>query len=142
MIRSILLRALVFFVVLIPLLTVVSCLRLKVIEAHALVTAFQSYGVPTVPVRSPSSPSVHEPPSSSRVVGPPSVRADFIDRVLRAYHSSALGEGQHIYDDGVQFGIDPVFALAFFMHESSFGLAGEATASFNPGNIRCLPGVF
>ena len=31
-----------------------------------------------------------------------------------------------MYDLGVKYGIDPVFALAFFMHESLFGTTGEA----------------
>ncbi len=40
---------------------------------------------------------------------------------------------------GVKYGIDPAFALAFFMHESSFGTQGEAQASLSLGNLRCIP---
>ncbi len=72
------------------------------------------------------------------LVAPPSVNADFINRVLVRYHSPAVGEGQAVYDDGVKYGIDPVFALAFFMHESSFGTTGEARASLSIGNLRCV----
>jgi hypothetical protein len=55
------------------------------------------------------------------VLGSPSIPADLIDRVLSAYGSPAVGTGQSLYDGGVQYGIDPVWALAFFMHEDSFG---------------------
>ena len=72
------------------------------------------------------------------LVGSPTVSADFINRVLVRYHSPAVGEGQTIYNDGVKYGIDPVFALAFFMHESSFGTTGEARASLSIGNLRCV----
>ena len=73
------------------------------------------------------------------VIGNPSISADFINQVLAAYHSPAKGKGQALYDLGVQYGIDPVFALAFFMHESSFGTRGEAVNSLSLGNLRCIP---
>ena len=37
------------------------------------------------------------------------------------------------------YGIDPAFALAFFMHESTFGTMGEARSSLSLGNLRCIP---
>ena len=73
------------------------------------------------------------------VVGSPTVSADFINRVLAAYGSPAAGLGQDIYDLGVHYGIDPVYALAFFQHESSFGRTGEAQTTMSPGNERCIP---
>ena len=73
------------------------------------------------------------------VVSNPSLAADFINQVLSYYHSPAAGKGQALYDLGKQYGIDPGFALAFFMHESSFGTQGEATKSLSLGNIRCIP---
>lgn len=75
---------------------------------------------------------------SYAVVGPPTVSADFLNRVLAAYHSPAAGLGQAIYDLGVRYGIDPVYALAFFQHESSFGVTGEAQTTMSPGNERCI----
>lgn len=66
----------------------------------------------------------------------PSVSADFINQVLDYYHSPAAGKGQALYDDGVKYGIDPVYALAFFMQESSFGTQGVATMTHSLGNIR------
>jgi Mannosyl-glycoprotein endo-beta-N-acetylglucosaminidase len=78
------------------------------------------------------------PPDYS-VSGPPTVNATLINRVLAAYHSPAAGKGQALYDDGVNYGIDPVFALAFFLHESTFGTAGVALVTHSLGNIRCTP---
>lgn len=45
-----------------------------------------------------------------------------------------------MYDQGVAYGIDPVFALAFFHHESTFGLRGVAVVTLSIGNIRCTTG--
>jgi Mannosyl-glycoprotein endo-beta-N-acetylglucosaminidase len=73
------------------------------------------------------------------ILGPPTVSATFIDQVLSANNSPAAGNGQAIYNDGVKYGIDPVFALAFFMHESSFGTTGIAQLTLSPGNLRCIP---
>lgn len=73
------------------------------------------------------------------VLGKPTISADFINRVLASYNSPAAGKGQTLYDMGVKYDIDPAFALAFFMHESSFGTQGEARLSFSLGNLRCIP---
>jgi hypothetical protein len=64
--------------------------------------------------------------SSYAVQGSPTVSAAFIDQVLHSYGSPAAGQGQNFYNLGQQYGIDPVFALAWFNHESSFGEAGMA----------------
>lgn len=80
---------------------------------------------------------VHTGPYS--VLGKPTITAAFINQVLAAYHSPAAGKGQALYDYGVQYDIDPAFALAFFMHESSFGTAGEARLTLALGNLRCIP---
>ena len=74
------------------------------------------------------------------VLGSPSIAADLIDRVLSAYGSPATGTGQSLYDLGVQYGIDPVWALAFFLHEDSFGKTGIGAANHSLGNIRCSAG--
>lgn len=81
------------------------------------------------------------PPQASpySVIGNPSISIDFINQVLAAYHSPASGKGEALYNLGVQYNIDPVFALAFFMHESSFGTKGEAANSLSLGNLRCIP---
>jgi hypothetical protein len=78
--------------------------------------------------------------TNTGVEGKPTISADFINKILAAYHSRAVGTGQALYDDGVQYGIDPVYALAFFQHESTFGTTGVARATLSLGNIRCTPG--
>ncbi|HTK10563.1 MAG TPA: glucosaminidase domain-containing protein [Ktedonobacteraceae bacterium] len=72
------------------------------------------------------------------VLGRPTVTAAFINEVLASYHSPAAGKGQALYDLGIKYGIDPVFALAFFMHESTFGTRGEAAITMSLGNLRCI----
>ena len=76
--------------------------------------------------------------SSYIVTGKPTISASFIDRVLAAYDSPAKGKGQALSDLGIKYGIDPVYALAFFLHESHFGETGEATVTLSLGNERCL----
>lgn len=73
------------------------------------------------------------------VLGKPTIKADFINRVLASYGSPTAGMGQQLYDLGVKYGIDPVYALAFFMHESLFGTTGEARVTMSLGNSRCIP---
>jgi hypothetical protein len=74
------------------------------------------------------------------VTGEPSIDAAFIDSVLQRYHSPASGAGEVFYAQGVKYGIDPVFALAFFMEESTFGTKGVARTTHSLGNIRATPG--
>jgi hypothetical protein len=86
----------------------------------------------------PASPSSQNEQSYA-VLGPPTVSVAFINRVLAAYHSPAAGLGQALYEDGVSTGIEQVYALAFFLHESSFGTTGEARKTLALGNERCIP---
>jgi hypothetical protein len=72
--------------------------------------------------------------------GKPSLSVDFINSVLDHYHSPAAGKGQALYDYGIKYGIDPAYALAFFMHESSFGTTGVAKVTHSLGNIRASKG--
>jgi len=73
------------------------------------------------------------------VLGKPTISAAFINQVLASYNSPTAGMGQDLYDLGVKYGIDPVYPLAFFMHESLFGTTGEARATLSLGNERCIP---
>ena len=75
--------------------------------------------------------------SSSSVIGGPSLSASFIDHVLATYHSPAVGLGRVLVADSQQFQIDDSYALAFFLHESSFGTTGVARFTHSLGNIRC-----
>ncbi len=74
------------------------------------------------------------------LVNEPTVSADFIDQVLDYYQSPARGKGQALYDYGVQYGIDPAYALAFFMQESTLGTRGVAAVTRSLGNIRATAG--
>jgi hypothetical protein len=76
--------------------------------------------------------------SGTSIYGSPTLTADQINTILAAYHSPAAGTGQALYDLGVQYGIDPAYALAFFMHESTLGTQGEARATLALGNERCI----
>lgn len=78
-------------------------------------------------------------PGPYSVLGKPTISADFINQVLTSYHSPTAGMGQTLYDLGVKYGIDPVYPLAFFMHESLFGTTGEARVTLSLGNSRCIP---
>ena len=94
--------------------------------------------VPT-PTPQPTPASQQQGTAPYTVVAAPSISADFINQVLSAYHSPAAGKGQTLYDLGKHYGIDPAFAQAFFLHESSFGTQGEAKKSLSLGNLRCIP---
>jgi len=76
--------------------------------------------------------------SSTSIYGPPTITVSQIEAVFTAYHSPATGTGQALYDLGMKYGIDPAFALAFFMHESTLGTAGEARMTLALGNERCI----
>ncbi len=91
----------------------------------------------TGPIAPKTAIPTHTGPYS--VLSAPTITADFINRVLASYNSPAAGKGQALYNYGVQYGIDPVYALAFFMHESTFGTAGEARVTLSLGNLRCIP---
>jgi Mannosyl-glycoprotein endo-beta-N-acetylglucosaminidase len=84
-----------------------------------------------------SQPATH---TRDQVQGKPSISAAFINRVLALGHSPARGTGAALYRLGVQYGIDPAYALAFFLHESGLGTTGVAVATLSLGNIRCSNG--
>jgi hypothetical protein len=94
--------------------------------------------LPRIEVAAPQ--EVYVDDASYTVTGAPTISADFIDRVLSTYGSPAAGTGQALYDLGAQYGIDPVYALAFFLHEDSFGETGIGAANQSLGNIRCSDG--
>ncbi len=87
----------------------------------------------------------HPPPAETPSSGPyavkgnPTITVDQVNQILTTYKSPAAGYGQTLYNLGVQYGIDPAFALSLFMHESTFGTKGEATKSLSLGNLRCVP---
>jgi len=78
-------------------------------------------------------------PGPYSVVGPNSLSVGFMNQVLAYYHSPAAGKAQALYDEGVKYGLDSAYALAFFMHESSFGTTGVARVTLSLSNMRCVP---
>ncbi|RRR67781.1 MAG: hypothetical protein EI684_18470 [Candidatus Viridilinea halotolerans] len=75
---------------------------------------------------------------------PPSLTAEQIDRILATYSSPATGTGQSWYNLGLERGIDPAYAVAFFIHESTAGTAQgwaglkpDGSTTHNVGNIIC-----
>lgn len=84
------------------------------------------------------------PPGMSLIVGAPTISADRIDEILRVYGSPAQGTGALWVAEGIAYGIDPVYALAFFMHESNLatnpewsGIKEDGSTTHNVGNIIC-----
>lgn len=80
------------------------------------------------------------PATGSSIVGGPSLSAAKIDTILANAGSPAQGSGQTFYNDSLTYGIDDIYALAWFHHESSFGTQGAATQTLNMGNIVCSDG--
>ena len=107
------------------------------IQVGGSVQAFYTWQNSTGPIAPKKPIPVHT--GTYSVLGKPTISADFINQVLASYNSPAAGKGQTLYNLGVKYGIDPVFALAFFMHESLFGTTGEARATLSLGNSRCIP---
>lgn len=121
----------------------VAVLVLSVVALLCLLTLLHTVkgSAAAVPSLSLSAPAASPPVASlSSVVGRPSLSASFINRVLTVYHSPARGLGLAMYADSVKFGINDVFALAFFFHESLFGRLGVAAVTHSIGNIVCTIG--
>ncbi|RLT24519.1 MAG: hypothetical protein DWI30_01205 [Chloroflexi bacterium] len=99
--------------------------------------------LPEIP-RIDNTPKVEIPSGESSVLGPPTITAQRIDEILRVHGSPATGTGQYWIDAGLEYGIDPVYALAFFMHESTLGtnpawsgFKPDGSSTHNIGNITC-----
>jgi hypothetical protein len=83
-------------------------------------------------------------PGDYSLLATPSINAEQIDRILASYGSPASGTGKIWHDLGQQYGIDPAFAVAFFIMESSAGTAPgwagwkpDGSSTHNVGNIIC-----
>jgi hypothetical protein len=84
------------------------------------------------------------PAGEHSVRGSPSISAEDVEAVLREYNSPAAGTGRAWIALGQQYGIDPAYALAFFIHESTAGtnpgwagLKPGGGSTHNVGNIIC-----
>jgi hypothetical protein len=85
-------------------------------------------------------PAVAHHTPDYNLIAPPSISAAAIDAVLASFSSPAVGTGAAFYDLGVKYGIDPAFALAFYIHESAAGTKGVARFTHGIGNIRTTLG--
>ncbi|HEY0754965.1 MAG TPA: glucosaminidase domain-containing protein [Ktedonobacteraceae bacterium] len=99
--------------------------------------AFNTWNNSKGPLPSRTALPAHPGPYS--VLGKPTMGVAQINTVLASYASPTAGMGQSLYNLGIQYGIDPVYAVAFFMHESQFGTTGEARVTLSLGNERCIP---
>jgi murein DD-endopeptidase MepM/ murein hydrolase activator NlpD len=95
-------------------------------------------GTPPFAPLPPSGLPPHTPDYA--VVAPPSISVEGIEIVLARYHSPAQGLGPVFYQLGVQYGVDPAYALAFFAHESHAGTRGLAAKLHSIGMLRAGPG--
>ena len=105
-------------------------------EASPPVIDASTGGAPVTEQAPPPAPQ----PNAYSLLGPPSLSVQQIEVVLRQYGSPAVGLGQKLFDLGVKYGIDPAYALAFFVHESGCGTKGVARFSKSIGNIRWTEG--
>jgi hypothetical protein len=83
-------------------------------------------------------PAPPAPAGATSVLGGPSLSVEYMDRVLSAHGSPAAGTAWALYSLSERSGIDDAFALAFFWHESNFGINGEAAKTHSLGNLRCI----
>ncbi|HUS13598.1 MAG TPA: hypothetical protein VM536_01090 [Chloroflexia bacterium] len=97
-----------------------------------------------VPIGAPAREAVPDlsgaPIDAQSVLGPPTLTAAAIDSILAGYGSPAAGQGGTFVGLGRQYGIDPAFALAFYVQESHAGTRGVARFTHGIGNIRWTPG--
>jgi hypothetical protein len=88
--------------------------------------------------QAPTTSTISNVAGQHPVTGGPALSASQVDAILAAHDSPATGTGQTFYDLSIQMGINDAYALAFFNHESSYGLAGVARFSHSIGNLRCI----
>lgn len=113
------------------------------IRQQASIVTTQSGSQPGATQRQPepaTRPAIAPPTPGYRLDAPPSISAAHIDAILASYNSPAAGQGTVFYDFGLQYRIDPAYALAFYVQESSAGTKGVARSTHSIGNIRCTPG--
>jgi len=112
------------------------CLFLLGLAAVFGTGAVKGVGIPSSANLLQSGP----PATGNSIVGGPSLSAAKIDTILSNAGSPAQGTGQTFYNDSAQYGIDDAVALAFFHHESTYGLYGAASQTHSIGNIVCTDG--
>jgi len=76
-------------------------------------------------------------PNNSVVYGKPCLQKSEYEKILVANSSKAVGYGDKFYELGLEYGVNPELALAFFRQESSMGNLGVALTTKSVGNIIC-----
>lgn len=112
--------------------------------AATSVSIFRSPASPNSELSEPVIAAAPAPNGEHTLVGPPTITAAQIDTVLREYNSPAAGTGEDWVRLGKQYGLDPAYALAFFVVESTAGTAQgwagwkeDGSSTHNIGNIIC-----
>jgi len=90
--------------------------RFALVASRMGVTVALSTMVPNA--TSTDGPAIAPPRADHRLNAPPSVSTAQIDAILAGYGSPAAGQEAVLYELGVQTGIDPAYALAFWVVES------------------------
>jgi|GEM_PF-1992190 len=87
----------------------------------------------------PTPTPIPPPPPTGLIARSPTVTIPEIERVLGRVNSPILPYAGDVYAYGLQYGIDPVFALAFWMKESREASDGSVAAvDHNPGYTEGL----
>ncbi len=91
--------------------------------------------VPAPPSPTPAPPK----PTGTTIARSPTISIVEIERVLARVNSPILPYAGDVYTNGLKYGIDPVFALAFWMKESREASDGSVAATdHNPGYTQGL----
>jgi hypothetical protein len=128
-----------------------STARLNPSDPTRAVNIFQRFVGNIVGALSSSAPAAPAPqplsiraPGDHDLRGAPTVTAEQIDRILESYGSPATGSGAAWVAMGQKYDIDPAYAVAFFIHESSAGtnpgwagFKNDGSTTHNIGNIIC-----
>lgn len=121
-----------------------ACLVIFLVASKPGKVTFSNYGGLGSAQSAANIAIVQSLPGEHSVIGPPTISAADVEAVLRQYNSPATGSGQVWIDMGEKYGIDPAYALAFFIHESSAGtnpgwagLKPGGGSTHNIGNIIC-----
>ncbi|HLW01716.1 MAG TPA: hypothetical protein VKT82_23870 [Ktedonobacterales bacterium] len=103
-------------------------------------TAFHFGGQILGLVPAPPTPTpVPAKPAADSIFQHPTISVVEVSRVLQSVNSPILPYAGDVYAYGIQYGIDPVFALAFWMKESREASDGSVAAvDHNPGYTEGL----
>ena len=83
----------------------------------------------------PGATDAQAPTGQTPVAGPPSISLATVQTIVAGTPLAPFAE--QIMFFGQQAQIDPAFALAIWMHESSLDTAGVSVQNNNPGNLIC-----